>query len=159
MPSKTLLVFYGSGTTLYEESSTNYGVSWSSAQTVSSSETSITGITSAETSAGVLWTSGSSSPYNVRFAALPALSAVSSSPFTVHLISLYVLDTTTNTLIHYDTNSSGTGVTGSFDYEIAAGETMSIPLSNFAWTTSQSYIIAVTTDQGLIFSSTLTSPS
>lgn len=158
MPSKTLMVFYGSGTSVYEESSTNYGVTWSSAQTISSSETSVTGISSADASAGVLWTAGSSSPFNVRFAALSTLNAVSESPFAVHLISLYILDTTTNTLTHYDTNSSGTDVTGSFDYEIAAGEIMSLPLSNFAWTTNQNYIITVTTDQGVVlfFDSDLT---
>lgn len=159
LPSKTLVTFYGSGANLYEQSSVNYGVSWSSAQTISSSETSVTGVVAAQSAAAVLWTSGSSSPYNIRFAALPVLTAVSSSPFAVNMISLYILNSATNTLTHYDTNSSATGVTGSFAYTIGAGETMSIPLVNFAWTTSESYIITITTDQGIVVSSALTSPS
>jgi hypothetical protein len=159
MPSKTLIAFYGSGAYVYSEWSVNYGITWSSTQTVSSSETSITGLTSADGGTGVIWTSGSASPYNVRFAALPVLSAICDSPFAVNMISLYMLNTATWGLTHYDTNSSGTGVTGSFAYEIGAGETMSIPLANFAWTTSEGYIITVTTDQGIVVSYSLTSPS
>ncbi len=160
MPTKTLVLYYGNGANLYEESSENYGLAWSSAQTISSSETSVAGVTSTDGSAGVLWTSGSSSPYNVRFAALPVLSVFNSSPFAVQMISLYILDTTTNSLTHFDTNPSGTDVTGSFDYWIGAGEAMSIPLSsNFAWTTSQSYVITVASDQGVLESFTLTSPT
>lgn len=159
MPSKTLVVFYGSGTTLYELSSVNYGVTWSSASTISSSETSLSGVTAAQSACGVLWTSGGASPYSVRFAALPVLSTMSNSPFAVNMISLYVFDTTSDTLVHYDTNSSATGVSGSFAYEIGAGETMSIPLAYFAWTTSQSYTITVTTDQGVIVETSFTSPS
>jgi hypothetical protein len=75
------------------------------------------------------------------------------------MISLYILNTVTDTLVHFDTNSSAPGVSASFDNQIGAGETMSIPLSSFAWTTSQNYVITVTTDQGLVFSSTLTSPT
>jgi len=158
-PSKTLMVYYGSGANLYMLSSTNFGTTWSSIQTISSSETSVTGVTSAEGGNAAIWTSGSSSPFNVRFTTGPVLTSVNNSPFAVHLISLYILNTVTNTLTHYDTNSSAPGVTGSFDNQIGAGETMSIPIGSFSWTVSQNYIITVSTDQGLIFSSTLTSPS
>lgn len=159
MPSKTLMLFYGSGSNVYEQSSENFGVTWSSAITMSSSETTVSGVVSADSSPGVIWTSGSSSPYSVRFAALPELDAVNNSPFSVNMISLYILDTTSNTLTHYDTNPSGTDVTGGFSYEISAGETMSIPLQYFSWTTSQSYLITVATDQGVVESLALTSPS
>jgi hypothetical protein len=158
-PSKTLVVFYGAGSNLYMLSSLDFGTTWSSIQTISSSETSVTGVTSAEGGNAVLWTSGGSSPFNVRFASIPTFSAVNNSPFAVHMISLYILNTVTDTLVHFDTNSSAPGVSASFDNQIGAGETMSIPLSSFAWTTSQNYVITVTTDQGLVFSSTLTSPT
>ena len=158
-PSKTLIVFYGSGVNVYSTSSVNFGTSWTSAQTISSTETSVTGINSAEDGIGVLWTSGGSSPFNIRFAALPMLSTINNTPFAVHMISLYILNTVTNTLTHFDTNSSAPGVAAAFDNQIGTGETMSIPLSYFAWTTSQSYVITLTTDQGVTFTSSLTSPS
>ena len=44
------------------------------------------------------------------------------------MISLYILNTVTNTLVHFDTNSSAPGVSAGFDNQIGAGETMSIPL-------------------------------
>ena len=158
-PSKTLIVYYGSGSNLYMLSSVNYGTTWSSALTISSSETSVTGVSAADNGIGAIWTSGSSSPFNVRFAANPMLSTVNNSPFAVHMISLYVLNTVSSTLVHFDTNSSATGVTAAFDNQIGAGETMSIPLSYFAWSTSQSYVITLTTDQGVVFTSTETSPA
>ncbi len=159
MPSKTLVLSYGSGANVYSQTSLNYGVSWASAQTISSSETSVSGLTIADDASGIMWTSGSSSPYNIRFSALPVLGTISGSPFAVHMISLYILDTVSNTMTHFDTNSSAAGVTGSFDYQIGSGETMSIPISSFSWTVSHSYIITVATDQGTILSYTLTSPS
>jgi len=158
-PSKTLIVFYGAGSNLYMLSSLNFGTTWSSIQTISSSESSVAGVTSAEGGSAALWTSGSSSPFNVRFVSVPLLSTINNSPFAVHMISLYILNTVTSTLVHFDTNSSAPGVSGSFDNQIGAGEIMSIPLSSFAWTTSESYIITLTTDQGQVFSSTLTSPN
>jgi len=159
LPSKSLAVFYGSGSNLYEQTSVNYGITWASALTISSSETSITEVSTSLSSSGVLWSSGSSSPFNIRFAALPILTMVSGSPFAVNMISLYILNTVTNTLTHYDTNSSATGVSGSFAYEIGAGEIMSIPLAIFAWVTSENYIVTVTTDQGVVFSTSFTSPT
>jgi hypothetical protein len=158
-PSDTLIAFFGSGTTLSMMYSTNYGSAWSSAVTISSSETSITGVSSTFTGSGVLWTSGSSSPFNVRFAAIPLIAATNKSPFAVHLISLYIYDTATQTLVHFDTNSLATGVTGSFDFELSPGEELSMPLSSFTWTDDQSYLITMTTDQGVLISSALTSPA
>jgi trimeric autotransporter adhesin len=159
MPSKTLVVFYGSGADVYMLSSLNFGTTWSSVQTISTSESRVTGVATAIGGGAAIWTSGTSSPFNVRFAAVPVLTVVNSSPFAVNMISLYILDTVSNSLIHFDTNSSASGVSGSFNDHIGAGETMSIPLTTFTWTIDQNYIITVASDQGLIFSLTLTSPS
>ena len=158
-PSKTLLIFYGAGTSLYALSSLNFGVSWSATSTVSSSETSATEIIAGDGGDGVMWLSGSSSPYNVRFASYSLLETVNSSPFAVHMISLYILNTASESLVHFDANSSATGVSGLFDQEIGAGEMMTVPIGTFSWTTSQSYLVTVATDQGNIFSTAVTSPS
>jgi len=158
-PSDTLMVFYGSGTTLSLVSSTNYGGYWSTAQTLSSSESSITGVSSAYVGGGVMWTSGSSSPFNIRFAAVPLITTINNSPFSIHLISLYVYNTQSQSLLHYDTNSSGSRVSGTFDYEILPSEQLSIPLPSFTWTTTTTYLITITTDQGVLESDILTSPS
>lgn len=158
-PSDSLLVFYGSGTTLSMIYSTDYGGAWSSSTTLSSGESSITGLNSPYTGSGVAWTSGSSSPFNVRFAAVPVIAVTNESPFTVQAISLYIYDTQTLTLVHFDTNSSAPGVSGSFDYYLSPGEELSIPLSSFTWMTSNYYLVTIATDQGVLASSALTSPS
>jgi len=158
-PSDTLIVFYGSGTTLSTLYSTNFGNTWSSIQTVSSSETSITGLSSVYSGSGAVWMSGSSSPFNVRFASIPVITTVNSSPFAVHLISLYIYNTVSATLTHYDTNSSASGVSGSFDFELAPREQLSVPLTSFSWTTNQYYLITLSTDQGVLESTPITSPT
>jgi len=158
-PSDTLIVFYGSGTTLSTLYSTNFGTSWSSIQTVSSSETSIAGLSSTFGGSGAVWTSGSSSPFNVRFASIPVITTVNASPVAVHLISLYIYNTVSATLTHYDTNSSASGVSGSFDFELAPSEQLSVPLTSFSWTTNQYYLITLATDQGVLESSAIASPS
>jgi len=158
-PSDTLIVFYGSGITLSMTYSTNFGNAWSISQTLSSSEASIIGVTSTNSGSGVLWTSGGSSPYNVRFSSVPILSETNESPFIVHLISLYIYNTLSGSLVHFDTNSSSPGVTGSFDFEISPSEQLSMPLASFSWTTNENYLITLATDQGVLESATLTSPS
>ena len=104
---------------------------------MSSSESNIAGLSSSFGGSGVIWTSGASSPFNVRFASIPVITTINSSPFTVHMISLYIYNTVGATLIHFDTNSSGTGVSGSFDFQVAPSEQISIPIGSFAWTTSR----------------------
>lgn len=61
--------FFGSGTTVYN-SSTTTDTSWPTADTVSTSETALIGLNSLEnsTNPGVFWTSGAASPYTIRFA-------------------------------------------------------------------------------------------
>ncbi len=158
-PSDTLIVFYGSGTTVSMIYSMNFGKAWSSAETLSSSETSITGLSSTYAGSGVVWTSGSSSPFNIRFSAVPVITVINSSPFSVHLISLYIYNTVSQTLVHFDINSSALGVTGSFNFEVSPNEQLSSPLSSFSWTTNENYLITIATDQGVLESSTLTSPT
>jgi hypothetical protein len=157
-PSETLIVYYGSGTTVSSLYSTNFGNSWSSISTVSSSETSITGLSSTYDGSGAVWTSGSSSPFNIRFASIPVITTVNNSPFSVHLISLYIYNTVSDTLVHYDTNSSAVGVSGSFDFELGPSEQLSAPLTSFSWNTNQYYLITLSTDQGVLESTALTSP-
>ena len=103
--------------------------------------------------------SGSSSPFNVRFASIPVIASVNNSPFAVHLISLYIYNTVSGTLVHFDTNSTGTGVSGAFDFEVGPGEQISIPISSFAWTTSQNYLITLATDQGVLIATPVVSPA
>ena len=155
--SNSLLVFYASGANVYGVYSTNLGISWSSTQTISNSETAATGLTSTYAGGGVIWTSGGSNPFNVRFASVSILSVTNNSPFAVHLVSLYIFGSNTETLVHFDVNSSAIGVSGLFDYWLGAGETLSVPLS-FIWVTNQNYLLTVTTDQGVILSSTFEAP-
>ncbi|MFI5421461.1 MAG: hypothetical protein ACHQ1H_10890, partial [Nitrososphaerales archaeon] len=139
--SSTSLIFYGAGTNLYYSYSTDQGAVWSSQQTISTTETSLTGIASSNTGGGILWTSGSSSPYNVRFAFISASSSwqvtstfQDSSSFAIHFISLYLYDVNTTSLVsHWDTNSSAPGVAGLFDQWAGAGQTISVTLT-YNWT-------------------------
>ena len=156
--SKTLDVFFGTGSNLYFIFSDNLGQSFGAAQTISTSENSITGVTSAYSAPGVVWMSGSSSPFNLRFFASSVVSITNASPFPIRLISLYIYDTTANVLYHFDTNSSAPGVSGSFDYWMAPGQTLTVPES-FNWIPSDSFSITVTTDQGLIAAFYLTAPA
>jgi hypothetical protein len=152
----TLIVFYGQGSTVNQLFSTDLGSSWSPIQIVSSSETSITGLTSAYTSSGAIWTSGTSS-FNVRFAALSTATITSRSPFAVHLISLYIYNLVTNAVVHFDTNASAAGVTAKFDYWVGEGQTLAVPLV-FPFTPGQSYVITLATDQGVLLSDSFVSP-
>ena len=157
--SRTLIVFYGSGSSVYDTYSVNGGASWYPSATISGSESSIAGLTSTFDGTGAIWTSGTTSPFNIRFANLPSVTITNNSPFPVHLISLYIYNPSTNALIHFDTNSSATGVSGLFDYWLGAGEIVSVPLPPFIWVTSQNYQITATTDQGLIYGSSTYTPS
>ncbi|MGI0080398.1 MAG: hypothetical protein ACRECH_12330, partial [Nitrososphaerales archaeon] len=155
--SNTLLVFYASGASVYVVYSTNSGVSWGLTQTLSGNESAVTGLTSTYTGGGVIWTSGVSNPFSIRFASVSILSITNNSPFSVHLVSLYIFASSINTLVHFDIDSSASGVSGVFDYWLGAGETMSIPLS-FVWVLNQNYLVTVTTDQGVVLSSTFQAP-
>ncbi|MHB8702287.1 MAG: beta strand repeat-containing protein [Nitrososphaerales archaeon] len=153
----TLTVFYGAGGLLNYTSSTTLGSSWNSPSTISTSEAAITGVTSSYSGDGVVWASGNFGPFNVRFDSLSIVQGQNSSPTAVHVISLYIHDTTADTLTHYDTNASAPGVSGVFDYWLGEGETLNIPVS-FAAVPGDSYLITLATDQGLVFSATFTAP-
>jgi hypothetical protein len=162
----TFLIFYGSGSNMYYVYSTDQGDMWSSQQTISTGESTLSGTSSSNAGGGVVWTSGGSSPYNVRFASVTLSNSwqltpsfQNASPFAVHLISLYLYDTNSSSLVaHYDTNSSAPGVSGSFDLWIGAGQTASLTFT-FNWTHSHSYLVTVTTDQGIVVSSTFLAPA
>ncbi len=155
--STTLIVFYGSGSNLYYISSQNLGSSFSTSQAISSSETSLTGLNSGYSSFGLSWTSGTASPFNVRFASLGVLTVSNNSPFAIQVVSLYIYNPATTALVHFDANASAQGVSGQFDYWIGSARSINVPLT-FSWSTSQSYLVTVATDQGIVESLTVTSP-
>ena len=158
-PNRSLIIFYGSGSNLYYSYSVDAGATWYPAVTISSAETAISGLTSTFSGGGAMWTEGNAIPYTIKFATIPSLTATNNSPFPVHLISLYIYNIDANTLVHFDINPAGSGVSGSFDYWLGAGETMSIPLPSFGWTVEESYLVKVTTDQGVMSSFSFVSPS
>lgn len=152
--SRTLIAFYGTNQTLYMQY--NLGGAWYPSEALS--EGNYDGLTSSFSGGGVIWWGGTLSS-TLGFLSVPILTTVNNSPFAVHLISLYVYDPATQALVHFDTNSTAQGVSGSFDYWIGAGEVMSVPFLPFAWSTNQNYLITVATDQGVLTSETLGSPS
>jgi len=163
--STTFLLFYGSGTSLYYIYSTDSLALWSSEQTISTSETSLIGISSSNTRGGIAWVSGAASPYNVRFAFVTpssnwqiTSSYQNSSPFAVHLISFYLYDINSSSLVdHLDTNSTAPGVSGLFDQWVGAGQSSPVTVT-FNWTHKHDYLITTTTDQGVIESATFVAP-
>ena len=64
----TLAVFYGSGTNFYFSTSPT-DTSWTTPQTISTSENALVGINALENSTdpGAFWSSGAASPYTIRF--------------------------------------------------------------------------------------------
>lgn len=156
--SSGLLAFYGSGSNVYYTSTQNFGASFSPQLSISTGESSLTGVSSGYSSSGLSWTSGSSSPYNVRFSSLGILAVNNNSPFAIQAVSLYIYNPSTTALIHYDLNSSAQGVSGAFDYWIGSARSISVPLA-FPWSPTQTYLVTVTTDQGIIASLTETSPT
>ncbi len=160
--SNSFVVFYGSGANLYYVYSTDSGLLWTQRATISTSETAISGVTALNSEGGVAWVSGSGSPYNVRFASASvswqlSLAIQNSSPFAVHLVSLYLYDTNTDALAHFDVNPQGPGVVGQFELWVPAGEAINstIPI---VWIHSQNYLITIATDEGVLFSNNYVSP-
>ena len=154
----TFIVFYGEGNDVYQVVSMDQGGSWGPAQLLSNSESSIAGLTSAQYSPGVIWTSATGSPFTVRFLSPSTVVVSSTTPFAVHLISLYLYSPSMNTLVHFDTNASASGVAGRFDYWIGQGQALTIPIF-FNFASGQAYLITLTTDTGLIFTASATSPT
>ncbi|MHB1868822.1 MAG: hypothetical protein ACYCPP_07745, partial [Nitrososphaerales archaeon] len=156
--SQTLQIFYGTGTSLYQLFTTNLGQTFSVAQTVSTSQTALPGLTAIYTGDAVAWISGTASPFNVDFYALSTTSVTNGSPFPVHIISLYIDDNTLGTLIHFDTNASAPGVSGVFDYWLQTEQTITIPEAS-TWTVNDNFVITTSTDQGIIASFGITAPT
>jgi hypothetical protein len=160
--SNSFVVFYGSGANLYYVYSTDSGLLWTQRATISTSETAISGVTALNSEGGVAWVSGSGSPYNVRFASASvswqlSLAIQNSSPFAVHLVSLYLYDTNTDALAHFDVNPQGPGVVGQFELWVPAGEAINSTIS-IVWIHSQNYLITIATDEGVLFSNNYVSP-
>jgi hypothetical protein len=155
----TLCLFDAAGSSISYYLSYDLGSTWTAEAVINAYEPSVTGLSAAESGTfAVTWVSNIQ---NVRFASLSSFSAVDNSAFPVHLISLYVYEPSANSLItHYDSNPSGTGVSGLFDYWVGPGTTLAVALSpELAWTTSTSYVITATTDTGVLISQTYISPA
>ena len=102
----------------------------------------------------VTWTSGNIANYNVRFASLSVLAVTNNGGFAVHLVSLYVSQPSSNTLlVYYATNS-----TELFDYWLSPGSTTYLALT-FTWTISTAYQITIGTSTGVVYSIAATSPT
>lgn len=156
--SETLQIFYGEGSNLYQMFSMNLGETFSQPLTVSTTQSSLSGLTGIYAGDAVMWISGTAAPYNVEFYALSTITVVNSSPFPVHLVSLYVYDNTLGVLSHFDTNSTAVGVIGPFDYWVPIEQTVTIPEA-VSWTANDNFVITVSTDQGLVASLTMISPA
>ncbi|MDA4115539.1 MAG: hypothetical protein OK442_03155 [Thaumarchaeota archaeon] len=126
------------------------GSIWSSAILLDSSETAVTGLSPASGNFAVTWVGAS--PFNVRFAALSTFAVTNNSPFSVHLVDLYVYNSASNALVaHYYYNS-----TEEFDYYVGQGSTTALPV-RFTWAASTSYLVTVGTDTGVTAQLTSTS--
>lgn len=133
----------------YYESST-YGSVWSNAILLDSSETAVNGLCPASGAFAITWTNSAPA---VRFAALSSFTLSNASPFSVHIVDVYVYNPATNTLVaHWYYNS-----TKDFDYWVGQGGTVVIPL-RFIWAASTSYLITFSTDTGVTAQITSTSP-
>jgi len=153
---------------MYYVYSTDAMANWSPLLTISTSESSLVGISSSNTGGGLIWVSGTASPYNVRFAALAASTQwqvtptfQNNSPFAVELVSFYLVEPSDSLLVaHWDVNSSGTDVTGLFSQWVGEAQSVSTTLTlSGNWTHSATYLVTVTTNQGVVQSGTYTAPS
>jgi hypothetical protein len=134
-------------------SSSTLGSIWSSAITLvtGAGDTAINGLCPSNNAFAVTWTGAS--PFNIRFAALSTVTVTNSSPFTIHLVDLYVLNSAANSLVaHFYSNS-----TNDFDYWVAQGASTVIPI-RFVWAAATSYAVTVSTDTGVTAQLTATSP-
>jgi len=150
----TLVLFdaYLTGTTIQYYTSSTLGSIWSSAVTLVSAESAVNGLNPSENGFAIIWT-GAAANYNIRFAALSTVTVTNSSPFSVHLVDLYVQNPATNSLAaHLYVNSSEI-----YDYWIGQGSTAVIPL-RFIWAAATSYLFTVSTDTGVTAQLTASSP-
>lgn len=79
---------------------------------------------------------------------------LNSSPFTVHLVSLYISGP--SGLVHFDINGSALGVAGPFDVWLSPGQVSNIQVS-INWVRGQTYIFTVVADNGVMAASSFKS--
>lgn len=151
----TLVLYDSSGGTLNYYYSGNLGSSWSEKSVATEYEASITGLTAAGSSTfAAIWTASNDGSNNIRFGSLSSLTVTNNGGSTVNMVSLYVYNPATNTLITYYQSNS----TELFNYWIAPGSTVSMP-SSFTWSTSTPYLITFDTSTGYLSSESFASPS
>jgi len=150
----TLFLFDANISSISYYYSANQGYTWSLGAEGTSYEPDVAGLSAADgATIAVTWTNGNVAPYSVRFASLSSLAVTNNSGYAVHLISLFVSQPSTNTLLtYYFTNS-----TEVFDYWLGPGATASLALT-FVWTTNTAYQITIGTSTGVVSSVGVTAP-
>jgi hypothetical protein len=141
--------------------SANLGQTWSTKAVATTYEPSVTGLTAAAGGTmGVTWTNGNPAnagaatlDFNVRFASLSSLTITNNSGFAIQLISFFVTNPNTNTLLLDYINSPS-----QFDYWVNGGGTVSVAFS-FTWATVTTYQITIGTSSGVVYATDFTSPS
>jgi len=151
----TLFLFDANISSINYYYSGNQGYTWSLGAEGTSYEPDVAGLSAADgATIAVTWTSGNVAPYSVRFASVSSLAVTNNSGYAVHLISLFVSQPSTNTLLtYYFTNS-----TELFDYWLGPGATASLAIT-FVWTTNTAYQITIGTSTGVVSSVGVTAPA
>jgi hypothetical protein len=153
----TIFLFDASVSTISYYYTSNLGYTWYLGADATTYEPSVTGLSgTGENTMAVTWTNGNPSvgTFNVRFASLSVLAVTNNSGFAVHLVTIFVTQPSTNTLLtYYVTNSSEY-----FDYWLGAGSTAYLAFT-FVWTTSTAYQITIGTSTGVVDSIAATSPA
>jgi hypothetical protein len=137
------------GTSIQSYTSSTNGNTWSVSTTEATGETAINGLSPAFGSPAITWTNSGGL---IRFLALSSLTVTNNSGFPVELVSLFVSNPSTNSLVAiYFKNS-----TRLYDYWTGAGSFAVTP-AYFGYTASTSYLVTAVTSTGVIVSSTFTS--
>ncbi len=153
----TIYLFDASVSTLSYYYTGNVGQTWSPKISATTYEPNIVGLSSASGGTfAVTWTNGNPSvgSFNVRFDSLSSLTVTNDGSSAIHIVSLYVANPATNSLIEdYFTNS-----TELFDYWVGAGSTATLAFS-FPWSTTTSYALTFATSSGVVETESYTSPA
>lgn len=153
----TLFLFDATSSTLSYYYTGNLGNTWSPKITATTYEPNIAGLSASDGGTiAVTWTNGNPSvgSFNVRFASLSSLTVTNNGFNAIHIVSLYIVNPATNSLIEdYFTNS-----TELFDYWVGAGSTATLAFS-FPWTTTTSYALTFATSSGVVETESYTSPA
>jgi hypothetical protein len=151
----TLFLFDANISTINYYYSGNQGNTWSVGAQGTSYEPDIAGMSAADgNTIAITWTNNNVANYNIRFAALSSLTVSDNSPNSIHLVSLYVMNPASNSLVtYYYTNS-----TELLDYWIGGGATQAI-VFNFNWAVTTSYAVTYATSNGIVDTTSFTSPA